>query len=213
MQIIGVDPHSEDAPRRAIETLLRGGLVAFPTDTFYALGARADDDAAVGRVIAAKRRPPSDPIPVLVADRDQWRAVVTEIPEIAVRLADRFWPGALTIVCYRAPHLPAALTGQTGTIGVRQPNLPVALGLCRAVSLPIVGTSANLHGMPAPLMASHVALDLGDAVDLILDGGRCPLGRPSTVVDVTRTPPIIVRAGAISAEAIREVLDAVAVPG
>lgn len=213
MQIIGVDPHSDDVPRRAIETLLRGGLVAFPTDTFYALGARADDGAAVERVIAAKRRPPADPLPVLVADRDQWRAVVTEIPAIAVRLADRFWPGALTIVCSGAPHLPSALTGHGGTIGVRQPNLPVALGLCRAVGLPIVGTSANLHGMPAPLMASHVALDLGDAVDLILDGGRCPLGRPSTVVDVTRTPPIIVRAGAISAEAIREVLDAVAVPG
>lgn len=213
MQIIGVDPHGEDVPRRAIEILLRGGLVAFPTDTFYALGARADDDAAVGRVIAAKRRPPGDPMPVLVADREQWRAVVTEIPEIALRLADRFWPGALTIVCHQAPHLPAALTGQGGTIGVRQPNLPVALGLCRALGLPIVGTSANLHGMPAPLMASHVALDLGDAVDLILDGGRCPLGRPSTVVDVTRTPPVIVRAGAISAQAIREVLDAVAVPG
>jgi L-threonylcarbamoyladenylate synthase len=213
MQIIGVDPHGDDVPRRAIEILLGGGLVAFPTDTFYALGARADDDAAVGRVISAKRRPPGDPMPVLVADREQWRAVVTEIPEIAVRLADRFWPGALTIVCHQAPHLPAGLTGQGGTIGVRQPNLPVALGLCRAVGLALVGTSANLHGMPAPLMASHVALDLGDAVDLILDGGRCPVGRPSTVVDVTRTPPIIVRAGAISAQAIREVLDAVAVPG
>jgi L-threonylcarbamoyladenylate synthase len=208
LQIIGVDAHSSDVPRRAVQVLREGGLVAFPTDTFYALGARADDEAAVARVIAAKRRPPTEPMPVLVADRDQWRALVTGLPDAAVRLADRFWPGPLTIVCPRATYLPPALTGGRDTVGVRQPNAPVALGLCRALGMPLVGTSANLHGMPAPVIASQVALDLGDAVDLILDGGRCPVGRPSTVIDVTRTPPVILRAGAISAEALRQVLGA-----
>jgi L-threonylcarbamoyladenylate synthase len=210
MQIIGVDPAREDVPRRAREVLLRGGLVAFPTDTYYALGAAAADAAAVARVFSVKRRPLTDALPVLVADRDQWRSVVVDLPDIALRLADRFWPGALTIVCRRAPHLPTALTGGGETVGVRQPNLPLALGLCRALGQPVTGTSANTHGLPAPATALEVALDLAEAVDLILDGGRCPVARPSTVVDVTRTPPAIVRAGAVGLEALREVLGEVA---
>lgn len=180
--------------------------MAFPTDTYYALGAAASNAAAVARVFAAKRRPPGEALPVLVADRDQWRALVSEIPEAALRLADRFWPGALTIVCARAPHLPPALTGGGATIGVRQPDSPLAVGLCRALGMPVTGTSANTHGMPAPVSAVQVALDLGRAVDVILDGGRCPVARPSTVVDVTRTPPAVVREGAIPADVLREVL-------
>jgi L-threonylcarbamoyladenylate synthase len=210
MQIIGVDPAREDVPRRAREILLQGGLVAFPTDTYYALGAAATDAAAVARVFVAKRRPPTDPLPILVADREQWRSAVVDLPNIALILAEYFWPGALTIVCRRAPHLPSALTGGGETIGVRQPKLPLALGLCRALGQPVTGTSANTHGMPAPVAASQVALDLAEAVDLILDGGRCPVARPSTVIDVTRTPPAIVRAGAVGLEALREVLGEVA---
>ncbi len=210
MEIIGVDPRREDVPRRAREILLRGGLVAFPTDTYYALGAAAGDAAAVARVFTVKRRPPTDALPVLVADRDQWRSVVADLPDIALRLADRFWPGALTIVCWRAPHLPPGLTGGGETVGVRQPDLPLALGLCRALGQPITGTSANTHGTPAPATALEVALDLGEAVDMILDGGRCPGVRPSTVIDVTRTPPAVVRAGAVGLEALREVLGVVA---
>lgn len=210
MQILGVDPAREEVPRRALEVLLGGGIVAFPTDTYYALGAVATHAAAVARVFTAKRRPPTDALPVLVADRDQWRSVVAELPDIALRLAGRFWPGALTIVCRRAPHLPAVLTGGGETIGARQPNFPPALGLCRAFGQPLTGTSANTHGMLPPVTASQVALDLGQAVDMILDGGRCPVARPSTVIDVTRTPPVIVRAGAVGADALREVLREVA---
>jgi len=206
MEIIGVDPRSQEAPRRALQTLRAGGLVAFPTDTFYALGAVALDEGAVARVFAAKRRPPGEPVPVLVADRDQWRTLVAELPQAAVRLADRFWPGPLTIVCRRAASVPRVLGGGGDTIGVRQPGLPIAMALCRALGLPIVGTSANTHGLPAPVTAAHVALDVGPAVDLILDGGRCPLGRPSTVIDVTRTPPALVRAGAVSLEAVQDAL-------
>ncbi len=208
MLIIGIDPAREDVPRRAVRVLLDGGLVAFPTDTFYALGAAAGNAAAIARVFAAKRRPPGDALPVFVADRDQWRTVVAELPEVALRLADRFWPGPLTIVCRRARHLPPALTGGGETIGVRLPAAPLAVGLCRALGMAITGTSANTHGLPAPISASQVALDLGPAVDLILDGGRCPLARPSTVIDVTRTPPAIIREGAIGADAIAAVLEA-----
>ncbi len=212
MIIIGVDPASDDVPRRALEVFEEGGLVAFPTDTFYALGADARDADAVARVFAAKRRPREEPLPVLVADRDQWRALVADLPEAALRLADRFWPGALTIVCRRGPGVPLMLAGGGDTIGVRQPALPIAAGLCGALGGPIVGTSANTHGGPAPVTAGLVALDLGAQVDLILDGGRCPLALASTVIDVTRTPAAIVRPGAVSMDALREVLGEVAGP-
>lgn len=211
MEIIGVDPASEEVPRRALRVLGEGGLVAFPTDTFYALGADARDEAAVARIFAAKRRPRGEPMPVLVADREQWRALVEDLPEAGLLLADRFWPGALTIVCRRGPGVLPALVGGGDAIGVRQPALPVAIGLCRAFGGPVVGTSANVHRIPAPITAAQVALDLGAEVDVILDGGRCPLARPSTVVDVTRTPPVVVRVGVIPLAAVREVLGEVAV--
>jgi L-threonylcarbamoyladenylate synthase len=206
MDIIGVDPADLDVPPRALRVLRKGGLVAFPTDTFYALGAAALDEDAVARVFVAKRRPRGEPLPVFVADRDQWRALVDDLPETARRLADRFWPGALTIVCRRGSKTPTVLAGGGETIGVRQPALPIAVGLCRALGGPIVGTSANTHGMPAPVTAAQVVLDLGAEVDLILDGGRCALARPSTVIDVTRTPPVIVRAGAVPSEVVTKVL-------
>ncbi len=210
MDVIGVDPTSAEVPRRALRVLGEGGLVAFPTDTFYALGADAQNEAAVARVFTAKRRPPGDPLPVLVADQEQWRPLVVDLPEGALRLAARFWPGPLTIVCRAAPGVPRVLVGGGGSLGVRQPALPVAIGLCRAFGGPVVGTSANRHGHPAPTTAVQVALDLGTAVDLILDGGPCPLARPSTVVDVTRTPPIVVRAGGIPLEAVQGVIGEVA---
>ncbi len=212
MTIIGVDPASLDVPRRALQVLSESGLVAFPTDTFYALGAAAQDEDAVTRVFVAKRRPREDPLPVFVADRDQWRALVADLPEAARRLADRFWPGSLTIVCWRGPKTPSVLTGGGDTIGVRQPALPIAVELCRALGGPVVGTSANTHGTPAPVTAAQVALDLGAEVDVILDGGRCPLARPSTVIDVTRKPPAVVRAGVVTVEAVREVLGEVEGP-
>ncbi len=212
MEIIGIDPRRKHVPRRAIQALLDGGLVAFPTDTYYALGAAAGNAAAVARVFAAKRRPPGEPLPVLVAGRAQWQALASEIPDVALRLAERFWPGPLTIVCRRAPHLPPALTGGDATIGVRQPNSALAIGLCEVLGMAVTGTSANTHGMPPPVSALHVALDIGQAVDVILDGGRCPVARPSTVIDVTRTPPVIVRDGAVGIAALREVAGAVEGP-
>jgi L-threonylcarbamoyladenylate synthase len=211
MNIIPVDPNSLEVPRRAIEVLQDRGLVAFPTDTYYALGALALDEAAVERVFAAKRRPRDDALPVFVCNRDQWRSLVADLPDAALRLADRFWPGALTIVCRRAPRLPALLAGGGETIGVREPALPLAGSLCQALESPIAGTSANSHGAPPSVSAAQVALDLGSAVDLILDGGHCPLARPSTVIDVSRSPAVLVREGVVSAAEIRAILGEVAV--
>ena len=205
MQVLAVDPASRDVPRHAVRTLLEGGLVVFPADTYYALGAAAGNAEAVARVFAAKGREATDPLPVLVAGVEQWRMAAVEIPDLALRLAERFWPGPLTIVCRRAPHLPPLLTGGGDTIGVRQPAVPVAQALCRALGMPITGTSANSHDGPPPVTALEVGMDLGGRVDLILDGGACAGGRPSTVIDVTRTPPVIVRAGAVTAEALRAV--------
>ena len=212
MEIVGVDPQSGDVPRRALRILRAGGLVAFPTDTYYALGAAALNTTAIARVFAAKRRQATEPLPLLVADRDQWRSAVAEIPAAALRLADRFWPGPLTIVCPRASRLPAALGGGGGTVGIRQPSLPLAIALCREMDMPVVGTSANTHGMPAPIAAAQVALDLGESVDLILDGGRSSATRPSTVVDVTRTPPVVVRVGVVPIDAVRAVIADAAAP-
>ena len=212
MQVIGVHPASQDVPRQAVRALLDGGLVAFPTDTYYALGACALDGAAVARVFAAKRRPETEPLPVFVADTGQWRMLVPELPEIALRLAERFWPGPLTIVCRRAPHLPPLLAGGGDTIGVRLPGSVLAAALCRALGMPVTGTSANTHGNSAPVTAIEVGMDLGGHVDLILDGGACPGGHPSTVIDITRTPPLIVRAGGVSADELREVTGPLAEP-
>jgi L-threonylcarbamoyladenylate synthase len=209
VRIIRVDPARDEIPRHAIEALRAGSLVAFPTETYYALGADAGDPDAVARVFAAKRRPSDAAIPVLLAGRDQWPAVARDIPEPALRLADRFWPGALTIVCRRADDFSSAVAGGGETIGARVPAAPVAAGLCRAVG-PVVGTSANTHGMPAPVTAIEVALDLGKALDIILDGGRCAGSRPSTVIDVTRVPPMIVRLGAVGMDALRDVLGEIA---
>jgi L-threonylcarbamoyladenylate synthase len=212
MQVLGVHPASPDVPRQAVRILLDGGLVAFPTDTYYALGAAALNGDAVARVFAAKRRPESGPLPVFIGDLGQWRMVVSEIPEAARRLAERFWPGPLTIVCRRAPHLPPLLTGGGDTIGVRQPGALLALAVCRALGMPVTGTSANTHGGPPPVTAIEVGMDLGGHVDLILDGGACPGGHPSTVIDVTRTPPVVVRAGGVAVEELREVVGALSVP-
>jgi L-threonylcarbamoyladenylate synthase len=212
MQLIGVHAASQDVPRQAVRTLLDGGLVAFPTDTYYALGAAALNADAVARVVAAKRRPPTEPLPVFVADMGQWRMVAADIPEVALRLAERFWPGPLTIVCRAAPHLPPPLLGGGETIGVRRPGVVLAVALCRALGMPVTGTSANSHGAAPPVTAIEVGMDLGGYVDVILDGGACPGGHPSTVIDVTRTPAVIIRAGGVGVDALREVTGALAQP-
>ncbi len=200
--IIGVDSGEDRVPRRAIEALARGQVVVFPTDTVYGLGCRIDDERAVRRLFAIKGRPLTEPVPILLADHDQLAEYARFIPPAARSLITRFWPGPLTIVVERSARVPALVTAGGNTVGARVPNHPVPRALVRAAGVPIVGTSANSHGKPAPVTAQQVVYDLGDRVDLILDGGRSPLGQESTVVDITGESPRVLRAGAIPADAV-----------
>lgn len=189
------DPAAID---RALDILHRGGLVAYPTDTVYGLAALPTDDKAVRRLFEAKRRPLDQATPLLIASPADLRALVAEVPEVAQRLIAAFWPGALTIVLPKASSFRSLAVGET--VGLRVPDHPVPRELVRRLGAPITGTSANASGAPEPLTAQDARAQLGDAVALIIDGGRCPGGRPSTVVDCTVVPPRIVREGAISRE-------------
>jgi L-threonylcarbamoyladenylate synthase len=181
----------------AADCLRAGGLVAFPTETFYGLGADALDPAAVARVFHAKGRPADKPLLVLVDSAAMAGEVTADIPEQARRLMARYWPGPLTLILNARPHLPPALTAGTGTIGVRVPGHPVARALVRAAGRPVTAPSANPHGAPSPRTASEVLAGLGDAVDLVLDAGPTPGGLPSTLLDVTGTVPRVIRPGAV----------------
>jgi L-threonylcarbamoyladenylate synthase len=193
-----------DASRPATATLgeaarvLRAGeLVAFPTETFYGLGVHALDAAAVGRIFQAKGRPAEKPLLVLVDTVSMVTLVARDVPARARRLMDRYWPGPLTLVLAAHPDLPVALTAGTGTIGIRLSSHPVARSLVTALGAPITAPSANRHGATSPRTADEVVAGLGDRVDLVLDGGPTPGGPPSTLLDLTRTPPVVLRAGAL----------------
>jgi L-threonylcarbamoyladenylate synthase len=187
------------APRRAVQALQEGQVIVYPTDTVYGLGCRMDDERAVRRVYRIKNRPLTDPLPLLLAEPEQVDEFAREVPELARRLITRWWPGPLTVVLRRSPRVPLVVTGGTDTVALRVPNHPVPRALVRAVGVPLVGTSANSHGMPAPVTAQLAVFDVGDQVDLVLDGGRTPLGRESTIVDLTGPLPRVIREGAIPA--------------
>ncbi|KAB2961147.1 MAG: threonylcarbamoyl-AMP synthase [Candidatus Methylomirabilis oxygeniifera] len=198
---------SPSAVAQAASVLRSGGLVAFPTDTLYALGADASNPLAVERVFEAKGRSLIKPIPLLVADLTMAIQLVGELPEAAVRLAERWWPGPLTLVVTAPRTVCALLTAETGRIGLRVPDSAVALALIRQFGGPVTGTSANRSGQKDPMNAYEVLHQLGDQVDLVLDGGPVVGGSPSTVIDVTTDPPIIMREGPIRQEEILSVLE------
>jgi L-threonylcarbamoyladenylate synthase len=184
---------------RAAEILRRGGLVAYPTDTVYGLAALPSNDAACKRLFETKKRAPDQSTPLLIASPHDLTLVAADVPAVARRLIGQFWPGGLTIVLPKAPTF-RSLAVAGDTVALRVPDHPVPRELVRLLDSPITGTSANVAGGPEPLTADDVRAQLGDAVDLILDGGRCPGARPSTVIDCTVDPPRIVREGAISRE-------------
>lgn len=199
-RLLVVDPeHPALADLEAAARVIReGGLVAFPTETFYGLGANALDPAAVRRVFRAKGRPADKPLLVLVDSLEMAARVAAEVPARAHRLIARHWPGPLTLILPACPELPDALTAGTRTIGVRIPGHPLARALVRAAGVPVTAPSANPHGGASPRTADEVLAGLGERVDLVLDGGPTPGGPASTVVDVTRTPARVVRAGAVT---------------
>ena len=195
----------QEQVNRAIVILKRGGVVAYPTDTVYGLGAGMTSLAAVERIFRVKDRPKGIALPLLVADAAQIRQVARSIPEVAWCLIETFMPGALTIVLLKLDSVPDIVTAGGGTVAVRIPDHPVPLAIIAGLGKPIVGTSANLSGHPSALTAAEVQAQLGDRVDMIIDGGKCPGGIESTVVDLTTETPVIRRAGAIPLELLRHV--------
>jgi L-threonylcarbamoyladenylate synthase len=199
-----VSPDTQQQIEKGIAILRHGGLVAFPTDTVYGLGAGMTLPQAVARVYAVKARPPGMALPLLVANTAQISEVAQRIPSVAWHLIERFLPGALTIVLPKSEAVPPIVSGGGGTVAVRIPAHPIPIALIKGLGAPIIGTSANLSGHPSPLTAEEVYSQLGDKVDLIIDGGQC-VGQESTIVDVTGETPVILRAGAISREEIEQV--------
>jgi L-threonylcarbamoyladenylate synthase len=181
----------------AISILKGGGLVAFPTDTVYGLGALASNVEAIKRIYEVKQRPLSKAMPLLLSDYTEAEGVVVHISDIARLLMQKFWPGALTLVFKKAAWLPAIVTAGGDTVALRVPNHQVAIALIKGVGMPLVGTSANKSGLNSPITAGEVKTQLGDKIDLIIDGGTSSLSIESTIVDVTFEPPRILREGAI----------------
>lgn len=199
-----VSSTSPHAIRRALEILQSGGLVAFPTDTVYGVGALAFDQRAIESIYAAKDRPVEKAIPVLIGDKDDLAKVADDVPLVALRLIDRFWPGPLTVLVPKKATLPEAISA-TSTVGVRVPDHEVARGLLQLAG-PMAVTSANISGKASPITARQVLAQLGGRIAMIIDGGETPGGIPSTLVDCMGTEIQILREGPISKE---ELLSAV----
>ena len=194
-----------DIPR-AVQLLRQGELVALPTETVYGLGADALNPDAVAKIFAAKGRPSDHPLIVHLADAGQIMTWAREVPKDAIALARAFWPGPLTLILKKEEGVPDLVTGGQDTVGLRVPNHPVALELLRAFGSGIAAPSANRFGRISPTTAEHVRQELGERVALILDGGACAVGLESTIVDLSRGVPVILRPGAIGADEIARVL-------
>ncbi len=197
--------------QKAAQIIREGGLVGFPTETVYGLGADALNPLAVARVFEVKDRPLFDPLIVHAADLGQVESLVQGFPEKALRLAQKFWPGPLTIVLPKSALVPDIVTASLPTVAVRIPRHPLALELIRESGRPIAAPSANSFGRVSPTTADHVRDSLGAKVDLILDGGPCQVGVESTVVSFMEGVPLLLRPGGVSLEEIREVLGEVGI--
>jgi L-threonylcarbamoyladenylate synthase len=198
-RVVRVDAAAPDLGviRQAAQVLRAGGLVAFPTETFYGLGAAGLDAVAARRVFAAKGRPSSMPLLLLVDSRAMVAAIATTIPARASELMERHWPGALSLVLRASDGVPVDVTAGTGTVGVRVSAHPVARALVRALGEPVTAPSANPTGGAPPVTAAEVLAHLDGVIELILDAGPTPGGVPSTVLDVTVDPPRVLRQGAV----------------
>jgi L-threonylcarbamoyladenylate synthase len=197
------DPEAIHLARRRLRS---GESVAFPTDTVYGVGAHAFRPEAVAALYTVKDRPTSKAIPILVARVEDVARVARQVPAIAWELAERFWPGGLTLVLPRAEKVSPIVTAGGDTVAVRCPDHPIPLTLMSSVGAPLAATSANLSGQPSPTSARQVVEQLGGRVPLIIDGGECPGGVPSAVVDLSASPPRLLRAGAIPAGELRVLL-------
>jgi L-threonylcarbamoyladenylate synthase len=184
----------------AVEIIKKGGLVAFPTDTVYCLGADPFNDAAVGKIYEVKKRPRDMALPVIVADMQQLRQICTVTP-LAEFLADEFFPVGFTLVLPKLPRLSGIVTAGKSSVAVRIQDHPLASAIVRMLGHGVIGTSANMHNLPSPITGEEVRLQIGDKIDLIIDG-RCTGGVESTIVDVTGDKPLILRQGAVASDRV-----------
>lgn len=215
MELLRIDPvnPAPDAVERAAAILRDGGLVAFPTETVYGLGANALDAAAVRRIFAAKGRPAFNPLIAHVAGLAAARVLASQWPEWAERLGERFWPGPLTLVVRKRADIPNEVTAGLATVALRVPAHPVAQALLAAAGLPVAAPSANRYTQVSPTTAEHVVKGLGGRVDLVLDGGPAMVGIESTVIDLSGDRPVLLRPGSIAPAALEEVVGPLARPG
>ena len=186
--------------------LKKGGLVAFPTETVYGLGANALDEKAAQKTYAAKGRPSDNPLIVHIADYEDLRRIAVKIPPETDALAVHFWPGPLTMIFWKSEAVPCGTTGGLDTVAVRMPADPVALEVIRSAGGFVSAPSANTSGRPSPTAAEHVVNDLDGKIDMVIDGGDVEIGVESTILDMTVSPPMILRPGAVTAEMFEEVI-------
>lgn len=211
-QVLKINPGQPEIEKilQAAAFLIAGKLVAFPTETVYGLGANALDHQAVERIFIAKGRPFQDPLIVHIASVEMLSHVAQNIPAAALSLAEHFWPGPLTLILPRHPRIPATVSAGLNTVAVRLPSHPIALALIEHAGVPIAAPSANRFGHTSPTSAAHVLADLKGRIELVIDGGNCPVGVESTVLDMTQSSPIILRPGGITKEELSVVAGAVA---
>ena len=211
MQTINPESFRDEELEEACRILQKGGLVAFPTETVYGLGGDAMHPEASAKIYAAKGRPSDNPLIVHIADMDALEDIAQSVPEAAVKLADHFWPGPLTLIFPKKEAVPKSTTGGLETVAVRMPSHPVARALIRESGVYIAAPSANTSGRPSPTKAEHVKEDLDGRIDMILDGGAVGIGLESTIVDLSTGVPTILRPGYITGEMLEDVLGEVQV--
>ena len=214
MKTIVFHPDEEnkaDVLARCARIIREGGLLGIPTETVYGLGANALNEAAVTHIFEAKGRPQDNPLIIHVPDASWLERYCRNVPESAYRLAERFWPGPLTMILPRKEIVPLRTTGGLETVGVRCPDHPLTLEVIRLADVPVAAPSGNTSGRPSPTKASHMLEDMDGKIEGILDGGSCAVGVESTIIDLTAQPPRLLRPGGLPLEALREVLGEVTV--
>ncbi|MDH5769796.1 MAG: L-threonylcarbamoyladenylate synthase [Candidatus Bathyarchaeota archaeon] len=211
-KIVRVNPEKPDPKTVDLATKIikEGGIIIYPTDTVYGIGTNALKPQIILKIFKIKRRPLNEALPIAVSGLNMANELAF-IPKNARELIRRFWPGALTIILRKKPIVPREATGGGNCVGLRAPNHPVPIAIIKKCDLPLIATSANKHGEPNPVTAGEALRQVGENVDLCLDAGRTEIQRPSTVLDLTKSPPVVLRIGPISVGAIKKVLGEVRV--
>lgn len=205
-EIFKIYSPEDEGIKKAGEILRRGGLVAIPTETVYGLAGNALDGKCAGKIFAAKGRPSDNPLIVHISSISQWEALVKEIPDTARALAEKFWPGPLTVILPKSDLIPDEVSGGLDTVAVRMPENEIARAIIESAGVPLAAPSANLSGKPSPTSASHVIDDMTGRIDAIVDSGDCDVGVESTVISLAVTPARLLRPGRVTPEMLTEVL-------